>query len=283
MPNICEYTDYRKYLNAYYIETKEKHPGFSYQVFAQKAGFKSKGFLYLVLQGKRPLSRSNILGLSQAMKLDKYQTDYFENLVSFNQAATLQARSHYFEKLSSIKTTGKNMWNPQLVRNEQYEFYSKPYHSTVRALIDQRHFKDDYAWLAKTVKPAITPKQARLSVQLLAKLGFIKKRKDGSWEVADKIILTQPEVESLAIQNFHRETGELALKALNELPKDKRNITGLTLGISSDTYKTVCEEIQAFRERLLRIAEADEKADAVYQVNFQVFPMSSTDKKGATT
>jgi uncharacterized protein (TIGR02147 family) len=279
MADICEYTDYRKFLGDYYEETKAKSPGFSYQMFAQKAGFTSKGFLYLVVQGKRPLSRANILGISQAMKLDKHQTDYFENLVAFNQATTLQERNRYFEKMTSIKATGKSAWKPQLVRNEQFEFYSRLHHSVVRALIEQRRFKDDYAFLAKAVRPRITPKQARESVRLLAKLGFIKKRKDDTWAVTDKTITTPPEVSSLAVQNLHREAGELALKALNDLPKDKRNITGLTLGISLETYKTVCEEINAFRERLLQIAEADQKANAVYQLNFQFYPVSETNSK----
>lgn len=279
MPEICEYTDCRKFIKDYYDETKARNPGFSYQVFAQKAGFKSKGFLHLVVQGKRPLSRANVLGLAQAMKLDRHETDYLENLVAFNQSATLQERNHFFEKLSSIKAAGKSAWKPQLVRKEQYEFYSRLYHSVIRALIDQRSFRNDYAWLAKTVRPRITPTQARKSVELLSRLGFIRKRKDGSWEVAEKTIVTLPEVQSLAVQNFHREAGELALKALNDLPRERRNITGLTLGISKETYRSICDEIQAFRERLLRIAEADDKANCVYQLNFQFFPVTELESE----
>jgi len=130
------------------------------------------------------------------------------------------------------------------------------------------------------VKPRITPKQARQSVALLAKLGFIRKRKDGTWELTDKTIVTPPEVSSLAVLNLHKETGELALKALTDLPRDRRNMSGLTLGISQDTYKTICEEIQAFRDRLLQLAEADEKASAVYRLNFQLFPVSENEPQG---
>jgi uncharacterized protein (TIGR02147 family) len=254
MPDISSYTDYRRFLGDYYKEAKGKNQRFSYQIFAKRAGFKSKSFICTVVQGKRSLSRACVIALSQAMKLNKTETDYFENLVGFNQAFTLQERNHYFEKLSSIKTTGKNPWKPQLLRNDQYEFYSRPQHAVIRALIDQRPFKGDYAWLAKSVRPRITVREARISVELLARLGFIKKRKDGVWEVIDKVMVTSPEVTSLAIQNFHRQTGELALQALSDLPKDKRNITSVTLGISPQTYKVVCDEIQAFRERLACIA-----------------------------
>jgi uncharacterized protein (TIGR02147 family) len=113
-------------------------------------------------------------------------------------------------------------------------------------------------------------------VELLAKLGFIRKQKNGSYEIADKSIATPAEVMSLAVQNFHKEAVELALKALSDLPRDKRNITGVTLGISRNAYMTICEEIQAFRTRLLQIAEADRNADEVYQCNFQFFPVSKS-------
>lgn len=279
MPEISNYTDYRKFLRDYYMELKKKNHGFSYQVMATHAGFKSKGLLFNVMKGKRPLSSANIIGLCHALKLDRHEAEYFENLVAFNQAGGLLERNHYFEKLSAIKTQGKTAWKPQLVRNDQFEFYSKLHNSVIRSLIDLHGFKGDYERLAKTVRPRITPGQARKSVALLERLGFVKKRKDRSYMIADKAIATPPEVESLAVQNLHREAGELGLKALNELPKERRNITGMTLGISKDLYKTICEEIREFRKHLLQIAETDEKADAVYQLNFQFFPVSGTDSE----
>jgi len=56
-----------------------------------------------------------------------------------------------------------------------------------------------------------------------------------------------------------------------------RNMSGATLGISKEGYKRVCEEINVFRTRLLQIAKDDQNADAVYQLNFQLFPISRTD------
>jgi uncharacterized protein (TIGR02147 family) len=276
MPDISKYTDYRTFLRDYYNETKAKNPGYSYQLFSIKAGMKSKGFLFNVLHGKRPISRSNIFGLSQAMRLDRYEMEYFENLVAFNQAKSLRERTYFFGRLSSIKNSGPKAWKPQIVRNDQFEFYSKIHHSIVRSLVGMCGFKNDYARLAKRVYPRITPRQAKQSVALLEKLGFIRRQPDRSYVLTDATIATPPEIASLALQNFHRQSGELALRALGGLPLDKRNISGVTLGISEETYSLICEEIQAFRTRLLQIAEADRNADSVYQINFQFFPVSGS-------
>jgi uncharacterized protein (TIGR02147 family) len=135
-------------------------------------------------------------------------------------------------------------------------------------------FNGDYKALGRSVRPRITHKQARMAVELLEKLGFVKKQKNGKHQVSNKSIATEPEVVSLAVLNFHKQAGELGLKALEELPKEQRNITGCMLGISKQTYDRICEEIRIFRSRLLQIAEADQAADMVYQLNFQLFPVS---------
>jgi uncharacterized protein (TIGR02147 family) len=275
MPDICRYTEYKKFLQDYYEEARSKNPGFSYRVFSQKAGIKSRGFLYNVLHGRRGLSKSNIFGLAQAMRLNKYESDYFENLVAFNDAATLKERNHFYERLSAIKLSGDSAWKPQIIRSEQFEYYSKLHYSIVRSLIDLHGFDGDYDMLARSIRPRITPGQARKAVELLERLGFIKKQKNGGYVVTGKSITTEPEVESLAVLNLHKQAGEFALKALDELSKEQRNVSGVTLGISKQVYSRVCDEIEAFRIRLLQIAEADEAADSVYQLNFQFFPVTT--------
>jgi uncharacterized protein (TIGR02147 family) len=182
MLNIAEYTDHRKFLNDFYEEAKARNPNFSYQIFSEKAGIKSKGFLYNVIQGTRDLSKSNVFGLIQAMKLGKKESEYFENLVAFNLAESLNERNHYYERLSSIRIRDqKTAWKAQTIRQEQFEFYSQWYHSVIRSLIDLHGFHGDYDWLAKSVSPRIKPLQAKKSVELLITLGLIKKEKDGSF------------------------------------------------------------------------------------------------------
>ncbi len=53
MPNIFNYMDYREFLEDFYDEQKSANKAFSYQYFANKAGFKSKSFIKLVIDGKK--------------------------------------------------------------------------------------------------------------------------------------------------------------------------------------------------------------------------------------
>lgn len=274
--NVFDFTDYRKFLEDYYEQKKSTDSSFSYQLMSERAGL-NKGFVYNVIKGKRKLSKSNLLKICGAIGLNKTETDYFENLVGFNQAKSLNEKKHYFDKLNRYKYKDKTKTEIQLIRKDQYEFYSTWYHSAVRSIIDMYKFNGNYAWLARMVHPSISVKQAKHSVELLTKLGIIQKQKNGFYEISDKNITTGKEITGLAIQNFHSECADLSKKAIQDLPKDERNITGLTMGISQSTYSRICEKILKFQNQIAEIVNEDSCADRVYQLNFHFFPMSKTD------
>jgi uncharacterized protein (TIGR02147 family) len=274
MLSIFDYTNYREYLADYYKDKKSDNPNYSYQVFTDRAGFKNKSFIFDVIKGNKNLSKTSIFKISQAMNHNRYEAEYFENMAAFNQARTLKERNHFFKRMGQIKRYGRGAGKKSILRKDQYEFYSKWYHVAIRSLIDMYEFKDDYKWLARQVSPLIKPKQAKESVALLERLGLISRKTNGTYKISNKTVTTGPEILSLAVQNFHVETMKMAAGAVNELPKNVRNITGLTLGISMDTYENICEEIEEFRSKILKLAERDNKADTVFRLNFHVFPMS---------
>jgi uncharacterized protein (TIGR02147 family) len=283
MPNVFEYTDFRKYLADWFEEKKKAQAAFSYTTFAQKAGFSDRGFFHNVIHGKRGLTKESLVKVSQAIGHSKAEGEYFENLVFFNKAAGLKDRNYFYEKLSSVKSAGHAAVKVQQIRKDQYEFCSSWHHVVVRSLIDLYPEIKDHAQLAKMVYPAIKPKQAKKSVELLLRLGLIEKRTNGGWKIGSKVLSTGKEVQSLAVQHFHLACMELAAKALRELPGNKRNISGLTLGISQKAYEKICEIIYSSQEKILEVAEKDTDSDRVYQLNFQLFPVSKTTPDPSST
>jgi uncharacterized protein (TIGR02147 family) len=279
MPTVFDYTDYRKYLLDFYKDKKADNPSFSYNSFSTKAGFKNKGFLHTVLHGSKNLSKSSIVKIVNAIGLKKSEAEYFENLVFFNQAIDLIERTYFCEKMNSVRHSSRSVTVVQQTRRDQYEFYSKWYHSAVRSLIDMYPFKNDFAWLARSVYPPITRKQAKNSVALLEKLGLIEKHRDGDYRLTSKNITTGNEIAALAALNFHKKAAHLVEHALDTLPRDKRNITGLTLGVSETMYRKICEEIAAFRTRIVNLVQEDVGADRTYQLNFHFFPISNVSDK----
>jgi uncharacterized protein (TIGR02147 family) len=269
MPDIFSYSNYREFLRDYYKDQKSKNPVISYQYLAVKAGFKTKSFIPHVIEGKKNLSKESIYKIAMAMKLEKKAFSYFEDLVAFNQAKTLDQRNYFFARLSEYNRRN----SARVVLKKQYDFYTKWYHNTIRELVTIVDYKDNYTKLARMVKPAITPKQARESIQLLLQLGLIEK-KQGRYIQTSRAITTGDDVLSLAVQNFHVQNLVVAADAVSICPVEEREISSLVVGLSAKGFKTVKEEIRQFRKRIVDLVDLDDAADRVYTINFQLVPSS---------
>ncbi len=277
MINVFDYSNFRTYLDDWYETKKRSNPNFSFQHIADKSGIRNKGYIYNIIKGEKPLSKSNIFKISKALGHNRYEADYFENLVAFNQAEDLAERKYLFEKLHQITNMGKAASEAQILRADQYEFYSNWHHAMIRSLIGMYDFNDDYKRLAGMLNPPITVTQAKHSVRLLEKLRLIRKDDRGVYRIQNNNLTTGKDLMSVAFQNFHIACTDLAKRAFTEFDLKSRNMTGLTLGISVKTYEKICGEIRSFQEKIMGIAEADDAADRVYQLNFHFFPTSDND------
>jgi uncharacterized protein (TIGR02147 family) len=75
--------------------------------------------------------------------------------------------------------------------------------------------------------------------------------------------------------------------ALDSIDKNKRHISGITMGISPETYAVLCAEIEAFKDRVKLIVNQDKSSSRIYQMNLSLFPVSeelpsARDEKGDT-
>ncbi len=267
--SVYDYTDYREFLTDYYQVQKKKSKAFSHRYFAKKAGINSSGFYKNVMEGRRSLGRGLILKFSEAMKLRNKETDYFENMVYFNEASTVREKKLYFERMMSLRKL-----DSYLMESSQYEFYSKWYYTAVRELIGIKGFKGDYASLAKTLSPSIRPDQAEKAIKVLENLKLIKKDEKGMYRQSQHVITTGPEVVSLNVANYQISCMDLAKEAIDRHPPETRDMSTLTLSLSSGAFDAMKEEIVAFRKKMLNLEQKFNNADQVYQLNMHFFPLS---------
>ncbi len=271
MTDIFNYSDYRNYLEDYYKEQKQKDKKFSHRYFAQKAGINSSGFFSDVIAGKRNLTPALILKFSKALKLKRNQEEYFEFLVNFNQSTSLEEKNHYYEKMLSFKNT-----NIKILEKEQHEFYSTWYFSAIRELLYFYKFKDNFKELARKLNPPIREDQAKKAIQVLEKCDLIRKDKNGYYYQTSAIISSGNDFKSMNVANFQLATIDLAKDAIRgtrKLHKD-RSISTVTLTLSKKSYESASEKIAKLRKDLLALAEQDKAVDRVYQMNFQIFPLT---------
>lgn len=228
MEKIFKYIDYRKFLLDYYNEKKSTTRFFSFRYFSNKAGIKSPVFLKQIIEGERNLTLQTIDKFITALTLNKKESTFFRHLVQFNQASTAyEKQEHYSVMLSMMDYV-----NEHRLSADQYIYFDTWYNSAVRELVCLYNFHDNWELLARSVRPAITPRDAKQAVQLLLRLTMIKKQKNGSYRQTNAAITSGSDVVSLARRSFNSAMLLLARDSNESLPPDTRSISGITMGIS---------------------------------------------------
>ena len=270
MKQLFDYMNYREYLDDVYKDKKSRGNFYSYRIFSQKAGFKSPNFLKLVMTGERNLSKESVFKFTRALKLNRREAEYFENLVFFNQAKTLEEKNEYLKVMMKLRRKS----DPEKIEESHYRYYSAWWHPVLRELVTARDCNNDFRALGQMVIPPISAADAEKSVQLLLALGFIRERPEGGYEQLRGAVTTGAQVRSVAVANYHRAVIELAGQSIERFTAAQRDITSLTLPVSHRKGAEIIERIAEFRRELIDMASDGEGCEKVLQVNFQVFPLS---------
>ncbi len=267
---IFEYQDFRQFFQDRYEIRKHENPALSLRYIAAKTGM-DPGTLSRVMKGERKLDTRFAGRLGQALGLIGDEKEYFENLVLFSQAKSQTEKNHFYEKL--LKLMGSKV---RTLEERQYEYYRNWYHVALRELLNTYEFTGDFQELARLLRPAIRPQEARKAVQLLEESGLVEKDEQGRYFLTEALISSGNAISSMLADNFHTSMGEIAVRALQEIDRDERSFSALTLSLSKEGFQSVDAALARFRRTVLEIAKRDAKVDGVYQMNFQLFPLSRT-------
>jgi len=213
--------------------------------------------------------------VSRAIGHTRDESEYFENLVFFNQAKTIVEKTHYYSKLIEIKRP----INIESIEKSKYEFYKEWYHSVLREAVSFFKFNEDYTALGKFLIPQISEKDAKSSVQLLEKLEFIIRDEHGGYKQTNNLINAKPNpIEALIAQTHQIKMAELGIKAYDSTAIHERLSTSTTFSISEKTYRLILLKAREFRRDVMELAKIDNDPERVYQMNINLFPVSRSVK-----
>lgn len=272
MKPIIEYTDFRKYMRDFYDDRKLRH-AFSWREFSKIAGFSSCSYMKVVCDGKSKLSKIGVERTGQAMGLIGFEMDYFRALVKFGQEETDEKKKAAFEEMRAIAKIHK----VRVINSELFDFYESWKNATIRELAPMMPGATP-GELAKKCYNEISAEEVKNALAFLTKNDFLKKTGESSFEQTAKSIVGNPEATRLALRDMHREMANLAAPAL-ELPRNERNFTGVTMGISKDSYERIVKVLDECMRQVVAIANEDKDIDQVYRLNMQLFPLTRNAKE----
>lgn len=266
---IYEYLDHLEYLKDFLSESK-----ISKREFGRRAGFSSPSYLKSVQDGKLNISDAMLSKFARALELEQQEKDYFFNLVRYNQAKDAETREHYYLQMSEVSP----YLDKSLLGKEQYDYLSDWHHAAIRELVAMKSFQEDPHWIVTKLNNKISVRQATYSLKLLESLGLLRRDRKSRLFQAHVAVRTPPEVFEMAAIQFHKSSLDHAKRSIEEIPGNKRELSGTVIGMSQKQFKEIKAEILKFRRRIIeKMSSESQPVETVYQLNFQFLPLISDD------
>lgn len=274
-PEVFQYFDFRRYLKDLTGWLKAQG-GFNLRGFAMRAGIKAPGYLKMVTDGRRRLTKKTAGEFCRAFGISGRQRLYFQKLVLYNQTLDPDLKRRYFNDLIALIPRSSQY----VLGKRQGRYLSQPHYVAIREMVALKDFREDHKWIARRCLPPIKPSQAKEAIETLLKLGFIKRDDGGRLiEVQGFVRTRDGDTDIPHAYHFHEAMLGKARHALTTLKQDERNFYSLTLPLPRKMFEEIISDFYRFRDQIIeKTAMDNEGPDEVYQIGFQLFPV--TKKEG---
>lgn len=270
-PDIYAHLDYREWLRLWFDWKKSQNPRFSHRAFVRRTGQKSPSLLADVIGGRRNLTPGGVDGFVRALSLTGAREAFFRELVQLDQAKTAPERAEALERITATRHFRK----AQRLEGASLRYLSHWSYPAVHELAGCDAFRGDPVWIAATLRPVITERQARDALEVLETLGLLVRDADGALRQGSGTLTTPHQASSTVSFVYHTGMIDRARESLTSFPSKERHFCGVTVAIPESLMPNLKAELNQFQERLLAMCDEATGADRVVQLNLQLFPLSA--------
>lgn len=267
VPSIFEYPDFASYLRSSLEALRPAGAKFSLRNVARRVR-RSPSLLAMVARGDRRAQPELAVEICKVFGLSSGEAEFAEALVEYEHARTVVAKSKAAERLRLLKPRHGDL----ILDLDAFALISSWHHYAILEMSCMVRFVEDPEWIAKALGPTISATMAAESLELLARLGLL--RRDGAGRLTKSVsrVGTPKGIPSAAVRSFHKQILMRAHQAIDRQEIKDRLVTSATVAIPSSIVPEVQARIVQFRDELLSfIHEQDLEADTVYQVSMQFF------------
>lgn len=272
--DLRTYLDCRDFLSDIYKQAKLSLSPYSYAEYSHDLGLSRSNVIRLIISGKRTLTIKSGEKIAQSLKMSGIQKKYWNTLVEYQQARTPAKRDECFAKLLSLR----QMAQPDNISKLVSSFYSEWFHPVIREMLSLDDFKADPVWIQKRIAFPLRLDEIKKSIDLLFELKILAHDpQSGEIIRKDKHLITDDNIDDLALVRFHQTMIDMAKDSITQLPPDKREIRGVTVTLPSIAVPILKDKIRQWSLDILNLEDEFKSKQDVYQVNFQVFPFTKKD------
>lgn len=273
MPEVWSFINPTEYLRQVYAFRKQRLATFSYGMWADELGLKSRSFLRLVLLEKRSLTVDLAVKIAENLKLKKQEAQFFLHLTGMHRAGELKTKEYHSREIARLRTKFQLRSNTflEIDRKDVFNFLSDYRMPRLQCLLNEENLKRTPQTLADLLSLKVS--EVKQMLENLNSLGLAKEQ-DRQWISLHSQIKTVDDLGNIALQSFHRKSLEEAAAAI-ELPKETRRFQSLVVNVSKEQMTSIHTEITSFFESLIsKYSEGNLLDKKVYQLNINLIPVS---------
>lgn len=178
---------------------------------------------------------------------------------------------HFKEESTKPNLSWKSKRDFHQMSRDSFAVISDWYHYAILELTHVSAFRSEPKWIAKSL--GISVNEANAAIDRLIRLGMMKKNSDGRLKnISGNNTNIDHEMRDIAKRNLQKQILEQALRALEEVPLERRNQTSMTMAINSNRLPGAIEMTSKFRRKLSAFLEQDDDRDEVYHLSISLFP-----------
>ncbi|MES2965317.1 MAG: TIGR02147 family protein [Bdellovibrionota bacterium] len=279
-PVLGEYTEFRQYLKDVYdfrrlTEGTGLRP-YSYSTFSAAADIKSPNYLKLIIEGRRNLSDDMITRFARALRLNKAETEEFRALVHYGQATEPIDRNQFLKELADLRA--RRAFDAGDISQVSWEKVPGWIGWVLYAMADQANVDFSPQVLQRLFRAKASADDIKLSMQKLLESGDLVRNFETGEVSKGRDLADSPQ--NLPVALIRKLQAELIYLGIESLFRDspkEREFGAMTVAMTEEEFNQVRFELRQLRKRLQKdigVKREKSKADRVYQLNIQLFPVS---------
>ena len=150
-------------------------------------------------------------------------------------------------------------------------------HYAILELFKLEHFENSLAWMAKQL--GISCPEIEDGLARLERLRLIHKKDNGKDELVSKnFSIVHTGFTSVAKRRLQRQMLEHSLLALDSIEYEARGHSTIVVAMPLNKLPELREKIRRFRREIDFFLEQQTSKDAVYQIQFSFYPLTTVDQ-----
>jgi uncharacterized protein (TIGR02147 family) len=240
-----------EHLQKTFAERSRRNPQYSLRSFARALDIDSST-LSALLRRKRPLTAKQAQKLIGA--LDIQDPALAQNLLLGSIASSDAPPTHAYDEMALEAMEVVTSWE----------------HQAILFILELANFRATARNISSRLNLPLG-----ITIECLArceKLGLVRQEND-RWVLITKNMAFTPSVPNPAMREHHKQYIQMGKDALDNVPMNKRDVSGISMAICSAKLPEARRMIQDFRRNLSAFLESGPK-DSVYRLNIQLFPLT---------